>query len=70
MVFLNNETAAVLWVLQVSLMEVELFSDVNTFFCSDKRDHSLLVLINLHRCWPLERKRSIKIRFPIIICSV
>ena len=36
MVFLNNETAAMLWVLQASLMEVELFSDVNTFFRSNE----------------------------------
>ena len=40
MVFLNNdsynESVAMLWVLQASLLEAELFSDVNTFFCSDQ----------------------------------
>jgi len=35
LVFQNNETAAML-VYQTSPVEVELFSHVNTFFCSNK----------------------------------
>jgi len=48
LVFQSNETAAML-VYQTSPVGVELFSYVNTFFCSNKFAH----------CWPREWPRSI-----------
>ena len=46
LVFQNNETGAVL-VFQTSPVGGELFSYVNTFFCSNNRH-------NMHRCWSRE----------------
>ena len=33
---IGSWSVAMLWVLQASLLQVELFSDVNTFFSSDQ----------------------------------
>ena len=48
LLFQNNKTTAIL-VFQTNLVGVELFSSINSFFCSNTW--------NLHRCWPREWKR-------------